>query len=304
MTLKILFLLFFAVVLTGNLEAQHVIPLYDGVIPNSLPCQMKEIKLNPVDGPCGGFKNISVPSLEIFLPLKEQANGSAVIICPGGGYGLECIEECIPVAEAFVKHGSAAFILKYRLPSDSIMVDKSIGPLQDAQQAIKQIRQRAAEWNIDPAKVGIMGFSAGGHLAATAGTHFGTCLIPGKEKINVRPDFMILICPVISMTDKLMHHGSRENLLGESPTSEIINLFSNELHVSDQTPPAYLAQASDDKSVDVDNSIVFYEALRHHQIPAEMHFYQNGGHRFAFVLPLDEWMQPLFVWVKKVNNLD
>jgi len=302
MTIKILFPLFFVAVLTGNLKAQQVISLYKGAIPNSLPYCMKEIALNPVDGPCGGFKNISVPSLQIFLPLKEQANGSAVIICPGGGYGLECTEECIPVAEAFVKFGSAAFILKYRLPSDSIMADKTIGPLQDAQQAIRRVRQQAAEWHIDPTKVGIMGFSAGGHLAATTGTHFDTCLIPNDEKFSIRPDFMILICPVISMTNKLAHHGSRKNLLGENPASEMLTLYSNELHVCLQTPPTYLAQASDDKSVDIDNSIVFYEALRHYQIPAEIHLYQNGGHRFAFILPLEEWLQPLFVWMKKINN--
>jgi len=303
MNKKIISLLFLVTVLNGSLKAQQIIPLYKGVIPNSLPYCMKEIALNPVDGPCGGFKNISVPSLQIFLPLKEKANGSAVIICPGGGYGLECTEECIPVAEAFVNLGSAAFILKYRLPSDSVMTDKTCGPLQDAQQAIRLLRQQAAEWNIDPAKVGIMGYSAGGHLAATTGTHFNTCLIPNEEKISIRPDFMILICPVISMTDKLTHHGSRKNLLGKNPSSEMTTLYSNELHVCDQTPPTYLAQASDDKSVDVDNTIVFYETLRHYQIPAEMHLYQNGGHRFAFNLPLEEWMQPLFVWMKKINNM-
>ena len=304
MTIKILFLLFFAVVLTGYLEAQQVIPLYKGTIPNSVAYQMKEVELNPVDGPCGGSKNISVPTLQIYLPLKGEANGSALIICPGGGYGLECIEECIPVAEAFVRQGLATFILKYRSPSDSIMADKTTGPFQDAQQAIKLVRQRSAEWNIDKSKVGIMGFSAGGHLAATAGTHFDTCLIPNEEKISIRPDFMILISPVISMTDKLTHHGSRVNLLGETPTPKMINQFSNELHVTDQTPPTYLAQASDDRSVDVDNCIVFYEAVRHYKINAEMHLYQNGGHRFAFILPLEEWMQPLLVWVKKINNLD
>lgn len=284
-----------------NSYAQKIIPLYTGDIPNSIPYNMKEITLYKEDM-VSGYKSISKPTLEVYRPTKELQNGSAVIICPGGGYGMESYgPEGINIAKAFIEHGTTAFILKYRLPSDSIMKDKSIGPLQDAQQAIKLVRQRAAEWDIDINRVGIMGFSAGGHLASTAGTHFDSSFIPNKENINLRPDFMILIYPVISFTDNLTHLGSRNNLLGANPSMEKINFFSNELHVTDKTPPTWLTHTGDDKAVDVDNSIGFYEALRHHNVPAEMHLYPKGDHGFVLKLPTEEWMLPLFGWMK-VNN--
>jgi acetyl esterase/lipase len=281
-----------------NLKAQEIIPLYNREIPNSISYPMKEVTLN-WDGQFGGYKNISKPTLEIYLPVKEQSNGSAVIICPGGGYGMESYRlEGLNIAKTFINHGTAAFILKYRLPSDSIMPDKSIGPLQDAQQAIKLVRQRSAKWNVDPNKIGIMGFSAGGHLASTAGTHFDTCLVANKKKVSIRPDFMILVYPVISTNEKLSHPGSMQNLMGSNPTAKQLEFFSNELHVTDQTPPTYLTHTGDDKVVDVDNSIVFYEALRHHKVPAEMHLYPKGNHGFVLSIPTEEWMAPLFLWMK------
>ena len=294
--------LFCIMLFFGGLKAQEVIPLFNDEIPNSISYPMSEITLN-WDGQFGGYKSVSKPTLEIYLPAKEGANGSAVIICPGGGYAMESYRlEGLNIAKTFINHGTAAFILKYRLPSDSIMPDKSIGPLQDAQQAIKLVRQRSAEWKIEANKIGIMGFSAGGHLASTAGTHFDTCLVSNKEHISVRPDFMILIYPVISMTDKLTHTGSRRNLLGTNPTQEQLDLFSNELHVNDKTPPTYLTHTGDDKVVDVDNSIVFYEALRHHNVASEMHLYPKGNHGFVLSIPTEEWMAPLFSWMKS-NNL-
>ena len=298
MNRNLIVLFFCAVFLAGNLKAQEIIPLYSRVIPNSIPNNMKEITLN-WEGQFGGYKSISKPTLEIYLPAKELANGSAVVICPGGGYGMESYRlEGLNIARTFINHGTAAFILKYRLPSDSIMPDKSIGPLQDAQQAVKVVRQRAAEWNINPGMIGIMGFSAGGHLASSEGTHFNTCLVPNEEHISIRPDFMILVYPVISMTDKLTHVGSRRNLLGNNPTAERIDFFSNELQVTDQTPPTYLTHAGDDTVVDVDNSITFYEALRHHNVRAEMHIYPKGNHGFVLHIPTEIWMQPLFEWMK------
>ena len=291
-------LFFCMVILFSTLKGQEVIPLYNGEIPNSTSYPMKEVTLN-WDGQFGGYKNISKPTLEIYLPFKEQANGSAVVICPGGGYGMESYRlEGLNIAKTFINHGTAAFILKYRLPSDSIMPDKSIGPLQDAQQAIKVVRQQCKMWNIDPNKIGIMGFSAGGHRASTAGTHFDSCLVANDQHTSIRPDFMILIYPVISMTDKLTHTGSRKNLLGENPTSQQLDFFSNELHVTDQTPPTYLTHTGDDKVVDVDNSIVFYEALRHHNVAAELHLFPKGNHGFVLSIPTEEWMTPLFLWMK------
>lgn len=282
-----------------TVKAQQSIHLYSDSIPNSTNYTLQEVAL--LEGKkIKGYRNISIPEITVYLPDKEQSNGAAVIICPGGGYSMETnLMESINIASPFIKNGITAFILKYRLPSDSIMKDKSIGPLQDAQQAIKLVRQHAAEWNIDTARIGIMGFSAGGHLASTLGTHFDSSFIPNRERINLRPDFMILIYPVISMTDKLTHIGSRNNLLGADPPIEKINFFSCELNVTDKTPPTWLVHAGDDKMVDVDNSIVFYEALRHRKVPSEMHLYPKGGHGFVLKLATDEWMQPLFEWMKK-----
>jgi acetyl esterase/lipase len=275
--------------------AQQTIPLYEENIPGALnaPSEERYDSANEV-----AFK-VFTPTLTVYLPPKEKANGAAVVICPGGGYGgLVIGKEGFAIAEYFVKQGVAAFVLKYRLPDDKIMKDKSIGPLQDAQQAIALVRQHARQWNVDTAKVGIMGFSAGGHLASTAGTHFNHPVIDVKQKVSVRPDFMILVYPVISMTDSLGHRGSRDNLLGKDPSSKKIQSFSNELQVTAQTPPAFLIHAGDDKVVDVDNSISFYEALRHKKVPAEMHIYPKGDHGFVLKMPVEEWMNVCMKWMK------
>lgn len=283
-----------------HLNAQQIIPLYSGEIPNSVNYVMKEIKMENPDGTLLGYRSISQPKLAVYLPDPEKATGAAVVICPGGGYGMESYRlEGTIIAASFVRKGVAAFILEYRLPSDSIMKDKSIGPLQDAQQAIKTVRERAKEWNIDAAKIGIMGFSAGGHLASTAGTHFEHSYIPNETNTSLRPDFMILIYPVISMTGELTHHGSRQNLLGANPTVDQIKLFSNELQVNEKTPPTWLTHTGDDTVVPVDNSIRFYQALIRNKVPAEMHLYPSGNHGFVLKLPVDEWMAPLFGWMEK-----
>ena len=143
-----------------------------------------------------------------------------------------------------------------------------------------------------------MGFSAGGHLASTEATHYKEAVIENKDSINLRPDFQILVYPVISMQDSLTHLGSRTNLLGKNPSKEIIDEFSNELHVDANTPPAYITQAADDKVVDVDNSIVYWEALRHHNVSAELHIYPKGNHGFVLRLPTEEWMSTIFKWMK------
>ena len=283
-------------ILTVGLQtsfAQQTIPLYEENIPGALNAPSEE----RYDSANAVALKVFTPTLTVYLPPKEKANGAAVVICPGGGYGaLVMGKEGFAIAEYFAKQGIAAFVLKYRLPDDKIMKDKSIGPLQDAQQAIAVVRQHARQWNVDEARVGIMGFSAGGHLASTAGTHFNHPV--AKQQISVRPDFMILVYPVISMTDSLGHRGSRDNLLGKNPSSEKIQLFSNELQVTAQTPPAFLIHAGDDKVVDVDNSISFYEALRHKKIPSEMHIYPKGDHGFVLKMPVEEWMNVCTKWMK------
>lgn len=245
------------------------------------------------DGVFLGYRNISEPTLAVYLPEEKKATGASVVICPGGGYGTESYRlEGTQIAEALVRKGIAAFILKYRLPGDSIMKDKSFGPLQDARQAIKTVRQRAAGWKLNPQKIGIMGFSAGGHLASTAGIHFDKSYISNEEGISLRPDFMVLVYPVISMSDELTHQGSKTNLLGNEPGKEKTVLFSNELFVDENTPPTWLTHTGDDTVVPVENSIRFYQELVRNKVPAEMHLYPAGNHGFVLHQPTDVWMAP------------
>lgn len=219
-------------------QAQKVIPLYDNQIPNSRPAKDEETRESMKDTAHMSFSLVSHPTLTLFLPSPEKANGTAVVICPGGGYvHLAMGHEGYEVAKRLNELGIAAFVLKYRLPSDSTMIDKENGPLQDAQRAIQLVRQRSAAWGVKPERIGILGFSAGGHLASTAGTHFAKAVIDNPAHTSLRPDFMILLYPVISFADSITHQGSRSNLLGAAPTSDKIWEYSNELQVSPQTPP-------------------------------------------------------------------
>ena len=186
-----------------------------------------------------------------------------------------------PLQQSLTNWGITAFVLKYRLPSDSIMKQKSIGPLQDGQEAVRIVRRHAAEWKIDPHKIGIMGFSAGGHLAVAVSTQYGDSVYTPIDTTSARPDFSILVYPVISMDSTISHAVSRINLLGEHPSEELVRRFSNELQVTPQTPPAFLVQAVDDLSVPIENSIRYLLALRKNKVPAELHLYESGGHGFG-----------------------
>jgi acetyl esterase/lipase len=179
------------------------------------------------------------------------------------------------------------------------MINKEIGPLQDAQRAILLVRQRAGEWGVDPGHIGIMGFSAGGHLASTAGTHFDRAVIDNPAHISLRPDFMILLYPVISFADSTGHRGSRDNLIGKHPSPDKIREYSNEWQVTEGTPPAFLVQAEDDRTVPVVNSLYFYEALQRKGVPAELHIYPKGGHGFGLHNPTtkDQWSERLENWM-------
>lgn len=283
--------------LSITVKAQEIVNLYPGAIPNSKQADLKEINTS------GMYRGVTTPTLEVYLPEKGKATGAAVVICPGGGYSVIVFQgEGVSTAREFAKNGVAAFVLKYRLPDDAIMPDKKIGPLQDAQQSIKLVRENAEKWGVDVHKVGIMGFSAGGHLASTEATHFKQSLIENRNNTSLRPDFQILIYPVISMQDSLTHRDSRTKLLGNNPSKETIDEFSSELQVDETTPSAYITHASDDNVVDVDNSINYFEKLRHYKVPVEMHIYPKGGHGFIF--GFKGWMEPLFQWMKKNKWID
>jgi len=293
-------LLFLSIVMLSSFittYSQDIINLYPGTIPNAKQTGSTESNSTPYPGL---IRRSIIPTLEVYLPEKEKSNGTAVVICPGGSYTVIVYQgEGISTAKEFAKNGVAAFVLKYRLPNDSFTINKSIAPLQDAQQAIKIVRENASKWNIYINKVGIIGFSAGGHLASTEATHFKKSLIENSNNTNLRPDFQILVYPVISMQDSLTHQDSRTKLLGNNPSKESIEEFSNELQVDETSPPAYITHAADDNVVDVDNSIKYFEALRHNKVPVEMHIYPKGGHGFIFRRA--GWMEPLLLWMKSNN---
>jgi acetyl esterase/lipase len=275
-------LLMAAAITTFAQGTAPAIPLYPKGVINSKPTPADYVESITADM---HISKVSVPTLIPFFPEKGKANGSAVIICPGGAYAILAIgHEGYAVAKEFNKIGITAFVLKYRLPSDQIMVDKTIGPLQDAQTAIMMVRKNAAQWGINPQKVGIVGFSAGGHLASTAGTHYDKPVID-NQGISVRPDFMVLAYPVITFTRELTNPGSVSNLLGKAPSPEQIAYFSSEQQVTPDTPPTFLMQASDDGGVPVANSVMFYEALQKNKVKTEMHLFQAGGHGFGLINP-------------------
>jgi acetyl esterase/lipase len=297
--MKTLFLTALLGLVGHTMAAQTIAPLYTGTIPNSIASELKE---TTVTLPNGGIRvsNVVQPTLQVFRPARDKANGTAVIICPGGGYvRLSMDHEGTDVAKRLAELGVTAFVLKYRLPNDQTQVDKTTAPLQDAQQALRLVRQKAAEYGVNPARVGLMGFSAGGHLAATAGTHFAAPAGDTKDNTSVRPDFLVLLYPVVSFTDSLAHGGSRKSLLGDAPTAEQIRQYSNEQQVTAQTPPTFLVHAQDDKTVPVLNSVRFYEACVQRGVPAEMHLYPRGGHGFGLnnKTTKDQWFDRLQNWL-------
>jgi len=281
--------------IVGHLFAQsgQPIPLYPQGVPNAKPM----LSYKEVHEANGFVSKVSVPTITPYIPVGHSL--TAVIVIPGGSYAfLATAHEGDSVARAFNRIGVAAFVLKYRLPTDEIMIDKTIGPLQDAQAAIITVRKNASKWGINPNKVGVIGFSAGGHLASTVGTHFDKSVAPNPDKISVRPDFMALIYPVITF-GQYAHVGSRENLIGKNASQDLIDLYSNEKQVTNNTPPTFLVHAGDDNAVPVENSILFYNALLKNHIKAEMHLYQAGGHGFGLHngASKDLWFDRLTNWM-------
>ena len=282
---------------------QQTIDLYDGLIPNAKESQVVESAHSEKDG-ITRISGVTKPELIGFFPEKEKNNGKAVVIFPGGGYSILAIDhEGYAIAKRLNKEGITAFVVKYRLPSDETMEDKSIGPLQDAQRAIQVVRERADEWGISKNKIGIVGSSAGGHLASTLGTHYQKALIPNPNNVNLRPDFMLLLYPVISMDTTITHKGSRKNLLGEKPSgSQIVN-FSNEKQINKDTPPTFLVHAKNDKTVPIANSERFRDSLIRYSVPVKLITYEEGGHGFGLnnKTTEDQWFDHFMQWLKTIE---
>lgn len=282
---------------TGFLHAQNeVIELWTDTIPNSIESSDYQETYEYENEIINHISKVNTPTLTAFIP--NNPNGTAIIICPGGGYAyLSINKEGYKVAEWLNTLGITAFVLKYRLPSDEIMEEKSIGPLQDAQEAMRLIRRNAEKWQVNTDKIGVLGFSAGGHLASTLATHYNDKVYEVKDSVSAKPNFTVLIYPVISMDDKIVHKGSRKRLLGDNPSDEIKEKFSNEKQIDSLTPPTFLIHATNDKSVPVENSIFYYLSLKDHNISSEFHIYQDGKHGFGLgVTGTNEY------WTKQCEN--
>lgn len=300
--IRLIFVFILFLDLMVSLEAQRVIPLYDGAIPNSKNTpDLESIKYRGIDN--RAFVNTSIPTLSIYRPSKP--NSQAIIICPGGAYAYTAFDkEGTVIARELIKSGITAFVLKYRTPQDQANINKAIAPLQDAQQAIQYVRKNAEKYGVQPNQIGIMGFSAGGHLAASAATQVD-CLgrdCPDNAK-SVRPDFVALIYPVISFDESMTHMGSRINLIGEHPSIEEIVQWSNDKQVSSNSPPAFLVHAGDDQAVPVENSIAYYRACLKNNVPAELHIYPKGGHGFGLnnTTTSDKWIERFINWLDQLD---
>jgi acetyl esterase/lipase len=303
---RLLIIAVLCIIVTPAIKAQtSVHTLWPGGIPDVVLNINYSEKATISEGIPTRFEKVTDPSLYVYLPPADKATGTAVLICPGGGYGaLAFNHEGNTIAKWLNENGIAGIVLKYRLPSDLIMKNKSIGPLQDAQEALRTIRRNAVKWNIDPLKIGVMGFSAGGHLASTLSTHFDEKVYEVKDTTSARPDFSILIYPVITMDSSFTHAGSRRNLIGEEPDNEAIKHFSNELQITENTPPAFLAHSSDDEAVPVKNSIVYYEGLKKFNSPSELHVFRKGGHGYGLAAGKDTqsaWPALCLSWMKSLG---
>jgi acetyl esterase/lipase len=288
--------------ITLNSFSQQVLPLYPSGIPNSKP--VPDTESSTYDDGIFVISNVSNPTLTVYLPDRSKATGEAIIVVPGGGYHIVAAgHEGADVAKKLNEMGITAFVLKYRIPDTTWMVNPEIGPIQDAQRAIQMVRENAKKWNINTHKIGMLGFSAGGHLVSTAATHYKKSYIPNKKKISLRPDFVVLIYPVISFVDSAMHRGSLENLLGKDATLEKRKQFSAELNITPQTPPTFLVHAKDDP-VSVRNTILFADSLNEKGVFSEVLLYDSGGHGFGLVNKTSDisWPDRLREWMNKLNR--
>jgi len=273
--------------------ANPTIPLWEGKVPHAV-----------------GETDTDKPTVFVYLAPKEKANGAAVIVCPGGGYGnLAMDHEGKQVAEFLNNQGIHAFVLKYRLANKERPGPLHPAPLADAQRAIRLVRAKAADYGIDPKRIGIWGFSAGGHLASSAGTHFDAGLAEGDaiDKTSCRPDFLILAYPVITMEAGVTHNGTRNNLIGPKPDDKLIELYSNEKQVTKETPPTFIFHTNADTAVVPENAVRFYLACKKAGVPVELHIYEKGRHGIGLgrdpkwtggETSVETWPDRLTEWMK------
>ena len=303
---KLLCLLAVAGFILPLLSQNQLLPLWEGDPPNYR--ETGEVTIFDT-ADIVRVRNVQKPDMAIFLPSKKNATGEAVVICPGGGYGILAYDwEGSDIARWLNSAGIAAFVLKYRLPGTRSNIVPYKSPLMDAQRAMRLVRYHAEKWNIDPGKVGIMGFSAGGHLASTLSTHFDSGDPKAEDPVeqqSCRPDFSILVYPVISFTREYTHVGSRENLLGKDADPDLVEHFSNELQIKEDTPPAILIHSGDDEAVPVENSMVYYHGLQKMGITSELHIYPYGGHGYSLAIGrghLSTWPDRVVEWIKYIHQ--
>ncbi|MDP4186640.1 MAG: alpha/beta hydrolase [Bacteroidota bacterium] len=285
-------------------SAQEFIPLWpSGKMINSKGLNLKDSIVNE------RYFRVGVPGIYTYFADPEKNKGAAVIICPGGGYHhYAYVSSGTDVAKWFNSLGINAFVLISRLPISPDLIDRSKVPLQDAQRAIRLIRANSNNWNIKTDKIGVIGFSAGGHVASSLGTHTEDISAIGDslDKQPFCPDFMLLVSPVISM-GKYAHLGSRDNLLGKNLSPELIEQYSSELQVTPKTPPAFIVHADNDKTVNPQNSILFYQALREKKIPASLHIFPQGGHSIGMGEnpgSTDLWTKLCEMWLKEMGIIN
>ena len=299
--LRSVFTVFVFILSWQTVSAQEFIPLWDkNKMPNSKGTKLEDKIENE------RVLQVGTPGMYAFFPSLQENKGAAVIICPGGGYErLAYIISGTQLAKWFNSMGVSAFVLKYRLPNSPDLKERQIAPLQDAQRALRIVRSNAEKWSIKPEKIGVIGTSAGGHLAATLGTSTEDVSAIGDalDKIAFDPNFIILVSPVISM-GIYAHAGSRKNLLGENPSKDSIEKYSAELQVKSTTPPTFIVHAFDDKAVSVRNSLMFYEALLDKTVSASIHIFPQGGHAIALRNnpgSTDRWTNLCEMWLVEMG---
>lgn len=307
---SLIFLFVNIFILMHATSAQQTIPLYEGKIPNNKDNIKNTERTEMGEDRVERVFEVSEPTLTIYKPKVQDKQGIGIIICPGGGYHILSIDkEGREIAHTLNQMGITTFVLKYRIPSDERNTDKSLAPLMDAQRAIQLVRENAQEWGVDKNKIGIMGFSAGGHLAATASVNFNHAVVNNPNNISLRPDFSILAYPVITMNDTYTHQGSSENLFHQNLSSshkfytsatQQTKFFSAEENINANTPPAFIFHSQDDATVPVQNAIIYYQKLTDNKIAnSQLIIYPSGGHGYGLNLPNknEKWMERMKNWL-------